>query len=213
MAFDFPASPITNQVYSEGSRSWQFDGTSWVSQSSPGPQGPQGVPGVDGANSEYLWIGANDFRPTITNGCTTGNDETPANDINRNYLIFNPTTERYAQTWIGWPTGWNTFRARFVWKADPTGFSAAAAVWRIACRIYTDLNDLDSIQGVAQGVTDTALNVDWQFITNLTPAITPGGTRTTGYPTNIIVYREVGNSFDLLPSDAHLIGVILYKDT
>lgn len=51
---NFPTSPVLNEVYSASSRSWKWNGSSWIPTSSIGPQGvigitgPQGIQGIQG---------------------------------------------------------------------------------------------------------------------------------------------------------------------
>ena len=47
---NFPADPITNEVYTFGGRSWQWNGRAWQSVSSfTGYTGSAGTNGTDGA--------------------------------------------------------------------------------------------------------------------------------------------------------------------
>lgn len=59
MALNFPTSPTLNQVYTSGSYSWTWDGTTWKSNSS-GLSGYSGISGYSGAiNSTDILIAAN----------------------------------------------------------------------------------------------------------------------------------------------------------
>lgn len=52
MALNFPASPALDDAYTYGGKTWVWNGTSWASTGSAGPQGPageQGPPGVQGS--------------------------------------------------------------------------------------------------------------------------------------------------------------------
>ena len=61
MALDFPNSPSVNDIYSVGSRRWQWNGTTWQRLPSSGAQGFQGIQGaqgVQGAQGEQGATGA-----------------------------------------------------------------------------------------------------------------------------------------------------------
>lgn len=55
MALNFPASPALDDTYTYGGKTWVWNGTSWASTGSAGPQGPvgeQGPPGVQGPQGD-----------------------------------------------------------------------------------------------------------------------------------------------------------------
>lgn len=54
MPIDFPNSPTNGQTFTEGVRTWQYDGSKW-NQLNYGAQGPQGVAGVQGATGATDW--------------------------------------------------------------------------------------------------------------------------------------------------------------
>lgn len=58
--FNFPDSPTLNQVHTEGSRAWTYNGTAWVANAAVGPQGPQGTPAANNAGN-YLYLISNFF--------------------------------------------------------------------------------------------------------------------------------------------------------
>ena len=51
MAVDFPNSPSTNDTHTENGYTWEYDGTTWIIQSTAaaGPPGSPGSPGSDGS--------------------------------------------------------------------------------------------------------------------------------------------------------------------
>lgn len=56
MAINFPNSPTTNQIYTTGGFSWQWNGTSWVGlgqSSGLGPTGPTGAQGSSAVTADY----------------------------------------------------------------------------------------------------------------------------------------------------------------
>lgn len=50
MPVNFPISPTLNQVYTYGSRTWTWDGNTWVIVPLAGPTGPTGPAGPSGAS-------------------------------------------------------------------------------------------------------------------------------------------------------------------
>jgi hypothetical protein len=50
MPLDFPSSPLLNDLYTFGGKTWKWDGAGWKSYNIglTGPQGPQGIPGPTG---------------------------------------------------------------------------------------------------------------------------------------------------------------------
>ena len=80
MPINFPDSPLLNDTYTEGGRTWVWNGSVWKSQGTTagptgpigptgaqGPQGPQGVQGPTGATGPSV------TGPTGPTGPATGN--------------------------------------------------------------------------------------------------------------------------------------------
>jgi len=71
MAIDFPNSPSTNDTHTENGYTWEYDGTTWIIQSTaaagppgtPGGGGPPGPPGPSGGSS----VTTDDNPPTNPN--------------------------------------------------------------------------------------------------------------------------------------------------
>tara|TARA_B100000427_G_scaffold4291_1_gene4156 strand:- start:6742 stop:7113 length:372 start_codon:yes stop_codon:yes gene_type:complete len=70
MAVDFPNSPSTNDTHTENGYTWEYDGTTWIIQSTaaagpPGPPGPAtpGPPGPSGGSA----VTTDDVPPTNPN--------------------------------------------------------------------------------------------------------------------------------------------------
>ena len=66
MPLDFPTSPVLNELYTFGGKTWKWDGAGWVSYNvglisttgATGATGPQGLAGVTGATGADGAIGA-----------------------------------------------------------------------------------------------------------------------------------------------------------
>lgn len=65
MAIDFPNSPTTGTVYTTATRSWQYDGDTWVSISSVGYTGSQGAGGGSSITSSTV-VSTSTVIPTYT---------------------------------------------------------------------------------------------------------------------------------------------------
>lgn len=74
MPINFPSSPVLNDTYSEGLRTWKFNGTAWNLDTSLLPVGPTGPTGPSGVNSTPSFT-----MVTIT-GTTTNNDDVATKD-------------------------------------------------------------------------------------------------------------------------------------
>lgn len=79
MTIDFPSNPSLNQTYTSGSRTWQYNGDSWVILTSlpagptgpTGPTGPSGATGATGATGVAGGVGATGSTgPTGPTGAT-----------------------------------------------------------------------------------------------------------------------------------------------
>lgn len=71
MALDFPSSPVLNEVYSSGGRSWIWNGTEWLGYNPglPGPTGATGPIGLTGATGPTGLTGATGVQgPTGATG-------------------------------------------------------------------------------------------------------------------------------------------------
>ena len=79
MAIDFPNSPSVNQVFTSGSKSWIWNGTSWAGNNNAGFVGSQGYTGSLGYTGSAANLTAGDYvvrgylnaDQTITNGSDT----------------------------------------------------------------------------------------------------------------------------------------------
>ena len=59
MPLDFPTSPVLNELYTFGGKTWKWDGAGWVSYNVGliGPVGEQGIQGPTGPTGPYGIVG------------------------------------------------------------------------------------------------------------------------------------------------------------
>jgi len=159
-----------------------------------------------------IFIPAASMTPTSTNGALPGTTEYVTNDINKDYLAFDATTEQYADVSFPMPEGWNlsTVKVKFYWTTE-TGSTAGDTVeWEIAGVAVSNDDAIDTALGTAQVVSDSVLadnGTDLQ-VTAATPALTVGGTPALGDLVHWKVSRNVSGT-DSCSEDAHLFGVLI----
>lgn len=157
-----------------------------------------------------IWIPASAWIPRTTTGCGIDSRETSTHRVNTDELLFDTTTEEYAQAMVMIPNNYNlgTVTARFYWTAAS---GSGGVAWGLRGRAYADDDALDQAQGTGQVVTDTLIAANDMHVTSATSAITLAGTPAANRPVQFEIYREVGNASDTLGVDARLLGVeILY---
>jgi len=157
-----------------------------------------------------IWIPASAWIPRTTTGCGIDSRETSTHRVNTDELLFDTTTEEYAQAMVMIPNNYNlgTVTARFYWTAAS---GSGGVAWGLRGRAYADDDALDQAQGTGQVVTDTLIAANDMHVTSATSAITLAGTPAANRPGQFEIYREVGNASDTLGVDARLLGVeILY---
>jgi hypothetical protein len=81
MPLDFPTSPVLNQLYTFGGKTWKWDGAGWISYNvglvgPTGAIGPIGVTGPTGAIPTDYVISINGITGIITNVATTNTSQT-----------------------------------------------------------------------------------------------------------------------------------------
>lgn len=164
---------------------------------------------------DTIFIPASAMTSTATNGAVISTAEYATNDINMDYLLFDGTTEEYAEFQFPMPEGWDrgTVKAKVFWSSA-TGSTANDTVeWEIAGGALSNDDAIDAALGTAQVISDTLLadnGTDLQ-VSGATPAITIGGTPALGDLIHFKISRNVGGTDDMT-EDARLFGVwIQYK--
>lgn len=225
MAVNFPNSPVTNETYTDGGRTWRFDGTSWVSAtplvasaiSDSTVAGRALLTASDAVSQRTLlglqpvynmFIRSRDMVARTTAGAGFTKTETATNRINYETFDFDTTTQEFVQFIITMPTTWTvgTIAARFYWTAD-SGVVGAGVVWALGARQYIDDSALTTALNTSQNVQDLFLAASDSHVSNWTGAITIGSATQFGGPIICEVKREPANAGDTLAVDARLLGV------
>jgi hypothetical protein len=159
-----------------------------------------------------VFIPTASMTPTSTNGALPGTMEYVTNDIIKDYLAFDPTTEQYADVSFPMPEGWNrsTVKVKFYWTSE-TGSTAGDTVeWEIAGVAVSNDDAIDTALGTAQVISDAVLadnGTDLQ-LSGATPSLTVGGTPALGDLIHWKVSRNVTGTDDMA-EDAHLFGLVI----
>ena len=170
---------------------------------------------VKALQAQNIWLPADKWTPTTTNGCATlATTELATNDIMLEYLAFDKATQEHATVSILMPEGWNlgTIKAKIYWM-PATGCSADDVVqWGIAGVAVSNDDAIDATFGTAVTITDAVtagVEADLH-VTAATAAITIGGTPALGDLIHLKVYRDADAAADTMDDeDAWLIGVML----
>jgi hypothetical protein len=166
--------------------------------------------GSGGGGTTQEYIPASAMVPRVTNGAAIGSQELATNDVNEEYLLFDSTTEEFADFWWLPPSTWDagTVTAVAYWDGS-TGATAADTVeWEVAGRSYANDDARDQAAGTGQVISDALLAVGDEHITSATPAITIAGTPTTSQRVRFTVSRNVAGTDDMA-EDAKLFGIRL----
>jgi len=160
-----------------------------------------------------IWIPAGAMIPLTTNGAAAGTNEYATNDIMLDYFAFDGATEEYIAFNLIMPENWNrgTFKAKFYWAPGDSACSAADTVeWEIGGGALSNDDAIDAAIGSTQVISDVVLaGKDGDLhISNVTPAITAGGTPALLDAVHFKVSRNVSGS-DNMTEDAWLFGVLL----
>ncbi|MFA5340419.1 MAG: hypothetical protein WC332_01455 [Clostridia bacterium] len=164
---------------------------------------------------DTIFIPASAMTSTATNGAVISTEEYATNDINMDYLLFDGTTEQYAEFQIPMPENWDrsTIKAKFFWTSNTGSTTNDTVEWEISCGALSDSDAIDAALGTAQVISDALLadnGTDLQ-VSGATPAITIGGTPALGDLVHFKVSRNVGGTDDMT-ENARLFGVwIQYK--
>lgn len=155
-----------------------------------------------------VWIGAERFIQTTTNGAPIAARELPTNDVMVNVASFDTTTSESVQFWHTFEEGWDagTVSFKLVWT-NQSGLTTETIDFDLAGRSYADSDAIDQAMGTAQNITDTWLAQNDLHYTTFSSAITLGGTPADGQPNVFKLSRDTAS--DNLTGDAEVLGVIL----
>jgi hypothetical protein len=197
-ALNFPTGPSVNDTYTANSKTYIWDGVSWLNKTVLG-------------NGSLVLSGAGGW-PSTTAGCTGPTlTESATNKENVYSLRFADSGAKQYAEWTGvMPPAYSggTITAQFIWSAS--GTSTNSVVWGLAGRVFGDLETIDQSFGTAQEAIDAhSSTADQVQISAVTSAITLAGTPTAGKMVHFRAYRDSSSGSDTLAVTANLIAVLL----
>ncbi len=154
-----------------------------------------------------MWIGAERFISTTTNGAAINDLEHATNDVMTKTADFSTSTSESVQFWHTFEEKWNAGTVTFKLVWSNAGGSAAQTIdFDLAARSYANDEAIDQATGTAQNVTDTFLAQGDIHITAFSSAITISGA-SDAEPINFKLSRDVAS--DDLAGDCQVIGLVL----
>jgi hypothetical protein len=166
-----------------------------------------------GLKYDTMFIPANSFTPTDTNGAEQTDVEYATNDIQKSYLAFDGATQEYADFNTVMPPTWDrgTIKAKIVWAPASGASSGDGVVFGLQGVAVSDDDPIDASLGTAQEVTDTVtVGADADLhISSATPAITIAGTPALGDLVHLKLYRDPTDGSDDMTEDALVFGIII----
>lgn len=162
---------------------------------------------------DTIWVPAAALVPRTTNGAGIGSHEYTTNDIMKDYLAYDSTTEEFADFNLPMPEAWDrgTIKAKFFWSSATSSTANDTVEWQLAGTALSDSDPIDAAYTDAGEVISDVLladnGTDMQ-ITAATPAITINGTPALGDLIQFTCSRNVGGDDDML-EDAWLFGVLI----
>ncbi len=169
--------------------------------------GPEGNPLKQGLHT--IWIPANAWTPTTTNGAAPFTVEEATNDIMIKGHDFDATTEEKIQFMLPLPKSHNdgtiTYRAHWTGDAGAGGVS-----WTLAAGAIADDGAIDAALGTGVNSDDTFLAADDLHVSPTSAAVTIGGTPAVDKMTVLQLSRDVADGNDTKTEDARLLGVELF---
>jgi hypothetical protein len=160
-----------------------------------------------GKQTQYIPAAA--WNPTITNGAGRTYEELATNDLIRETLDFDATTQEFATYSMPFPKKWNAGTITFtVHWAAASGTPAQTVDWALAAVAISNDDASDAAPGTPVVVSDALIATTDHHITAESGAVTIGGTPAKGDFIVFKIQRDV--STDNLSADAKLIGVEIH---
>lgn len=155
-----------------------------------------------------IWIGAERFISTTTNGAAINDLELATNDVMIKTADFDTTTSESVQFWHTFEEGWDagTVSFKLVWT-NAAGLTTETVDFDLAGYSYANDDAIDVAMGTAQNVTDTWIAQNDIHYSGFSSAITLGGTPADGQPNVFKLSRDVAS--DDLTGDAKVLGIVL----
>ncbi len=163
-----------------------------------------------------IYIDAGAMVPCTTNPAEAGTNEYGTNDIDMDYMAFDPgATEERIQFKLVMPENWDrsdaTMKAKFYWSDDTTGSAAETVEWGIKAGAYANDVAIDTALGTAVTISDTVIASSDMHITSATAVIVVAQAQALGDMIVFEVFRNTDGTDDM-DDDAWLLGVLLqYK--
>ena len=162
------------------------------------------------AGYETIYIPAASMTSTATNGATFGTYEYATNDINADFYAFDGTTEQYVECEFPMPEDWNlgTVKVKVYWSSATGSTAGDTCEWEIQGGAQSNDDAIDAALGTAQVISDVLLanNGADRQLSNVTPAITIGGTPVLADMIHWKISRNVGGTDDMT-ENAWLSGI------
>lgn len=174
------------------------------------PAGTAGNPSIAmTGGKESIWIGAERFRPEVTNGAQRSYTSLATNLQIADTIDFDASTQEFANVYLKppkrWALGTLTFTAH--WTADS---SSGGIVFALQAAVVSDDDPTNPSWGTEQTSTDTLTATGDLDISPESAAITAGGTPTAGDGIWLRIKRNVADGSDTLGADARLYGIELF---
>lgn len=154
-----------------------------------------------------IWVGAERFISTTTNGAAIADRELVTNDVMTKTAAFDTTTSESVQFWHTFEENWNagtvTFKAV---TTNQSGTSAQTLKLDLAGRSYADSDVIDQAMGTLKQVTDTFTTQNDINISPFSTAITIGGTPADGQPNVFKLSRDIS---DTITGDVEVLGIVI----
>jgi hypothetical protein len=164
---------------------------------------------ISPVGKQTLYIPAAAWNPTITNGAGRTYEELATNDLIRETLDFDTTTQEFATYAMPFPKKWNAGTITYtVHWAAASGTPAQTVDWALAAVAISNDDASDAAPGTPVVVSDALIATTDHHITAESGAVTIGGTPAKGDFIVFKIQRDV--STDNLSADAKLIGVEIH---
>ena len=154
---------------------------------------------------DYEYFPATAFTTNISEGATNTVRETNTRFVTVPVLEFDNSSS-YAALWHTLPEGWNrgTVKFKFHWTCTA---GSGTVRWGVSANSYDEGDNLDSDLASPVYVTDTITTTNFFHRTDVTTAVTVGGTPANGDAIYIRVERDGGT--DSSSGVAELIGCVM----